>query len=135
MIACRQEPVTPAIVAEVAAAFGGSLARAKTDTSGGMVEATDLLAGGNFFRVFADGVPVLFYVLHMRVRGERREAEITLAHGRAGFDLVEHVLPVIERQCAHCHALRIETRRPGLMKKLERAGYARASVILRKELQ
>jgi hypothetical protein len=133
MIQCRQEPVTVAIAAEVAAAFGG-VTRAKTDTSGGMVEAPDLLAGGNFFRVFADGVPVLFYVLHMRIRGERREAEITLAHGRAGFDLVTHVLPVIERQCAHCHALRIETRRPGLMKKLERAGYEQASVIYRKEL-
>jgi hypothetical protein len=31
--------------------------------------------------------------------------------------------------------MRIETRRAGLMKKLERAGYAQSSVILRKELQ
>ncbi|MFX1803523.1 hypothetical protein PWR66_07705 [Paraburkholderia sp. A1RO-5] len=136
MIQCRHEPVTQAIAAEVAAAFDATpFMRAKTDTSAGMVDAVDCLAGANFFRVLEDGVPVAFYVLRLRVRGELREAEVVLAHGRAGFDLVEWVLPLIERQCAHCGALRIQTRRAGLMKKLERAGYVRASVILRKELK
>ncbi|WP_042301735.1 hypothetical protein [Paraburkholderia kururiensis] len=137
-IALRHEPVTDATRAEVAAAFDASpLMRVKTDTSGGMVDAADCLAGANLFRVFADGEPVAFYVLRLRVRGERREAEIVLAHGRAGFDLVRDVLPLIERQCAcaACDRVRIETRRAGLVKKLENAGYTQASVILRKELQ
>ena len=135
MIQCRQEPITADIAAEVAAAFDATpVVRGKTDTSGGMSDAVECLSGANFFRVLHDGVPVAFYVLRMRVRGDRREAEIALAHGRAGFDLVANVLPVIERQCAHCGALRIQTKRAGLMKKLERAGYVRASVILRKEL-
>lgn len=136
MISVRQEPITDAHRIEAAQAFDSPEQRAKTDTSGGLADAADCLVGANFFRVYADGVPVAFYVLRLRVRRERRAVEITLAHGRADFDLVEHVLPIIERQCAGlCSALRIETCRPGLMKKLERAGFERASVILSKELQ
>ncbi|MDR5739494.1 hypothetical protein [Caballeronia sp. LZ016] len=130
------ERITQSVRDEVAAAFGASML-AKVDTSGGMVEAVDCLAAGEFFRVLVDGVPVLFYVIECRESGGKREAEVTLAHGRADVDLVQVVLPVIERQAAAagCSRMRIETRRAGLMKKLERAGYARASVILRKELQ
>lgn len=136
MIAIRQEAIDDAHRAEVARAFDATpTARAKTDTSGGLVDAADCLAGAHFFRVHADGEPVAFYVLRLRARGAKRVAEIALAHGRASFDLVEHVLPMIERQCAGCSTLRIETRRPGLMKKLESAGYQRASVILTKELK
>jgi len=136
MITIRHEPTTDAHRAEVARAFDESpLMRAKTDTSGGMVDGVDCLANAEFFRVFDDGVPVAFYVLRARQGRAGIDAEITLAHGRAGVDLVDAVLPLIERQCAGCHALRIETRRAGLMKKLERAGYRKSSVILTKELQ
>lgn len=136
MIQLRAEPVTDAVRDEVAAAFGASML-AKVDTSAGMVEAVDCLAAGEFFRVYVDGVPVLFYVIELREGRAGREAEITLAHGRADVDLVDAVLPLIERQAkaAGCQRMRIETRRAGLMKKLERVGYAKASVILRKELK
>jgi hypothetical protein len=134
MITIRHEPTTDEHRAEVAQFDESPLLRAKTDTSGGMVHGVDCLANAQFFRVFDDGVPVAFYVLRARQGRAGIDAEITLAHGRAGFDLVGAVLPLIERQCAGCHQLRIETRRPGLMKKLERAGYQRASVILTKEL-
>lgn len=135
MITIRQEAIAEAHRGEVAQAFDGPVQRAKTDTSGGLVDAADCLLGANFFRVYADGEPVAFYVLRVRVRRERRVVEVTLAHGRADFDLVGNVMPLIERQCAGYSALRIETRRPGLIKKLERAGFERASVILTKELQ
>jgi hypothetical protein len=136
MITIRHEPTTDAHRAEVARAFDESpLMRAKTDTSGGMVDGVDCLHNAQFFRVFDDGVPVAFYVLRAREGRAGIDAEITLAHGRAGFDLVDQVLPLIERQCAGCHAMRIETRRAGLMKKLERVGYRKASVILTKELK
>lgn len=136
MLTIRHEPTTDAHREEVAAAFDASpFMRAKTDTSGGMVDGVDCLAMGEFFRVFDDGVPVAFYVLRARNGRAGIVAEITLAHGRADVDLVASVLPLIEKQCAGCHAMRIETRRPGLMKKLETAGYKRASVILTKELK
>lgn len=135
MISIRHEPITDAHRAEVAAAFDTPIARAKTDTSGGMVDGVDVLEGAAFYRVRDDGVPVAFYVLRARRGRAGIDAEVVLAHGRAGFDLVAHVMPLIERQCAGCHALRIETRRPGLVKKLERAGFEQASVILTKELQ
>jgi hypothetical protein len=136
MLTIRHEPTTDEHRAEVARAFDESpWMRAKTDTSGGMVDGVDCLNDAQFFRVFDDGVPVAFYVLRARAGRAGVDAEITLANGRAGFDLVADVLPLIERQCAGCHAMRIETRRPGLMKKLERAGYQRASVILTKELK
>lgn len=138
MLTIRHEPTTDAHRAEVARAFDTSpLMVAKTDTSGGMVSGVDCLDGGQFFRVYSDGEPVAFYVLRAREGRAGVTAEITLAHGRAGVDLVASVLPMIEKQCARggCNAVRIETRRAGLMKKLQRAGYAQASVILRKELQ
>jgi hypothetical protein len=136
MLTIRHEPTTEAHRAEVAQAFDVSpFMRAKTDTSGGMVDGVDCLSGAEFFRVLQDGAPVAFYVLRARQGRAGIDAEITLAHGRAGFDLVADVLPLIEKQCAGCHAMRIETRRAGLVKKLERAGYQRASVILTKELK
>jgi hypothetical protein len=136
MITIRHEPTTDEHRAEVARAFDESaLMRAKTDTSGGMVDGVDCLHNAQFFRVFDDGEPVAFYVLRARQGRAGIDAEITLAHGRAGFDLVGEVLPLIERQCAGCHAMRVETRRAGLMKKLKRAGYRQASVILTKELK
>ncbi|HDR9314047.1 TPA: hypothetical protein QDB16_000486 [Burkholderia vietnamiensis] len=138
MIALRSETITDAHRAEIAAAFDAEpRQRARTDTSDGMVDAADCIGGGTFFRVLDDGEPVAFYVLRLRVRGERREAEIVLAHGRAGFDLVAHVLPMIERQCAMvgCASVRVQTRRGGLVRKLENSGYSRASVVLRKELK
>lgn len=137
MIALQSEPITDDVRAEVAAAFDASpLVIAKTDTSGGQVAGVDCL-GGQFFRVLIDGAPVAWYVLRAREGRAGIDAEISIAHGRAGVDLVAQVLPLIERQAASigCRAMRVETRRPGLMKKLERAGYARKSVILMKELQ
>lgn len=137
MITLRAEPVTDAVRAEVAAVFDTSpLMIAKTDTSGGQVAGVDCLTG-QFFRVLIDGEPVAWYVLRARQGRAGLHAEIAIAYGRAGVDLVAQVLPLIERQAERigCRAMRVETRRPGLMKKLERAGYAKSSVILTKELQ
>ena len=131
----RGEAVTDAVRAEVARLLDGDARmRVKTDTSGGMADAVDCLWNALFFRVYADGAPVAFYALRFRKKGALVHGEVTIAHGRAGFDLVRYVLPLIEQQCGHCAALRIETKRAGLMKKLERAGYGHASTILEKRL-
>ncbi|WP_260432938.1 hypothetical protein [Burkholderia stagnalis] len=137
LIECRPEALDGERLREIRAALDDDPAmRVKTDTSGGTVGADEAAGGGAFFRVYADGAPVAWYVLT-----ERRDSElcIALAFGRAHFDLVEHVLPLIERQCATFGGLWIETKRRGLAKKLRAAGYRevaqlRDGVQLRKAL-
>ena len=126
--------MTAEVLEEIARAFDSPAARAKTSTSDGIVAAVDVAQGGHFFRVTADGRPVAFYVLGFHGEAGGVVATVRLAHGRADFDLVENVLPLIERQCHECVQLRMETRRLGLIKKLRAAGYRTTSVTLRKSL-
>ena len=119
-IACLPEPLDGERLREIRAALDDDpVMRAKTDTSGGAVGADEVAAGGAFFRVFADGEPVAWYVLTAGNTG----ACIALAYGRADFDLVEHVLPLIERQCEGYGVLEMQTKRRGLIRKLRAAGY------------
>lgn len=134
VITCTPEPISADVLAEIAQAFDTPAAREKTSTSDGVVDAVDVAQGGHFFRVTADGTPVAFYVLGFHSEAGGVVATVRLAHGRAGFDLVENVLPLIERQCHECVQLRMETRRRGLIKKLRAAGYHTTSVTLRKSL-
>jgi len=135
-IACLPEPLDGERMREIRAALDDDpVVRAKTDTSGGLVGADQAAAGGVFFRVHADGAPVAWYVLTFDAAG----AWIAVAYGRADFDLVAHVLPLIERQCERFGALSIETKRRGLVKKMRAAGYAMAGrlsdgLLLRKAL-
>ncbi|PMS38475.1 hypothetical protein [Trinickia symbiotica] len=132
----RTEATTDAVRAEVAAAFDATpFQRAKTDTSGGRVDAVECLNGAVFYRVLEDGKPAAFFVVRVDEGNGRKEARITLAHGRAGFDLVAVVLPIIEALFSWCDAVSLQTRRRGLMKKLHAAGYATAAVTLRKDLK
>ena len=130
------EPTTDDIREEVAAAFDATpWQRAKTDTSGGRVDAVACLDGAVFYRVIADGERVAFFVVRLDEGNGRKEARITLAHGRAGFDLVKIVMPVIEAMFWWCDSVSLQTRRAGLVRKLRAAGYATAAVTLRKELK
>ncbi|WAL84958.1 hypothetical protein OYT13_11430 [Pandoraea sp. XJJ-1] len=133
VIECRAEDITPEVLDEVSAIFSGRT-RDKTTTSDGVTAESDVVRGGCFFRVHEDGEPVAWYVLGFTQEAGGVIATVRLAHGRAGFDLVSHVLPLIERQCEGCASLRIETRRPGLIRKLSRAGYRATSVTMRKKL-
>ncbi|WP_427306602.1 hypothetical protein [Cupriavidus sp. H39] len=121
---------TDAHDAEIHAAFHG---HAKSDASGGLVKSTEYGRDyGTFCRVWRDGEPVAWYVLMAHCHAETTEIEIALAHGRADFDLVAEVLPLIEIQCRDADAIRITTCRPGLIKKLRRLGYRSEAVVLRK---
>ena len=120
---------TPELLAEVDIAFG---THTKSDTSRGLMAPAECVAGGTFCRVYRDGEPVAWYVLRGHKHAHGTEAEIALAYGGADFDLVDGVLPLIERQCAAFDAIRIETCRPGLIKKLKRIGYGVEAVTLRK---
>lgn len=130
MIEIRPEEMTPDHVKEIRAALG---AHAKSDTSAGLADPMESAHGGVFCRVFEDGEPVAWYVLRSIQHQSTVEAEISLSYGRAGFDLVGAVLPLIEQQCAAFDAIRIETCRKGLIKKLTGAGYQVGGVILRKK--
>lgn len=135
-IACLPEPLDGERLREIGAVFEADPAmREKTDTSGGTYGAIAAATGGAFFRIFADGEPVAWYVLQPCEGG----IEIALAYGRADFDLTGVVLPVIERQCVQFGAIRIETKRRGLMRKLQASGYIevrqlRMSVVMEKKL-
>lgn len=132
----RMESTTDDVREEVAAAFDATpVQRAKTDTSGGRVDAVECLNGAVLYRVYVDGAPVAFFVVRVDEGNGIKEARITLAHGRANFDLVANVLPVIEAMFGWCDAVSLQTKRPGLVKKLHAAGYSTASVTLRKALK
>lgn len=129
-IEIRPEEWTDQHAAEVRAAFAG---KAKYDTSGGLMDPVEGVRGGVFCRVFRDGEPVLWYVLVALTHDHTTEAEIALAHGpRGDIDLVAEVLPLIEQQCRHFDAVTVTTRRKGLIKKLQAAGYGMDAVTLRK---
>ncbi|MGU8077833.1 hypothetical protein [Burkholderia pyrrocinia] len=133
-IDCKVEPLDGERLQEARAVFEEDAAmRAKTNT-GGTVDGA--IIGGAFFRVYADGEPVAWYVL----QPFEGVAEIAAAYGRAEVDLVATVLPVIERQCEPFGAVCVTTKRRGLIKKLETAGYRRwrgieRGIILRKDFQ
>lgn len=129
MIEIRPEAWTEAHAAEVERAFGH---HDKSDTSRGLMAPAECVRGGVFCRVWRDGEPVAWYVLRGTQHAHGSEAEIALAHGRADCDLVAEVLPLIEHQCRAFDAIRIETCRPGLIKKLKRIGYSVDAVVLRK---
>ncbi|WP_244323311.1 hypothetical protein [Paraburkholderia dipogonis] len=124
-LACIPEPFDGERLQEVARAFEEKPGLwAKVDTSGGTLGAAELVHGHTLCRVYADGEPVLLYVLQFYQVENRTEAFITAAFGHAAFDLCRAVLPLIERQCAGCAGLGIRTKRRGLMRKLGAAGYA-----------
>ncbi len=127
-VACLPEPFSDERSREVRAVFDDNPHLwAKVDTSGGALNADELVYGDVFCRVVVDGEPVAFYVLHFYQDGNRREAFITAAYGRAALDLCPVVLPLIERQCAGCAGVAMRTKRRGLMRKLGAAGYATVS--------
>ncbi|KDP85612.1 hypothetical protein CF70_013010 [Cupriavidus sp. SK-3] len=129
MVEIKPEPWSDALLAEVDSAFA---THAKSDTSRGLMAPAECVRSGVFCRVYRDGEPVAWYVLRGHKYAHGSEAEIALAHGRADFDLVADVLPLIELQCRAFDAIRIETCRPGLIKKLKRIGYGVDAVVLRK---
>ncbi|WP_404993333.1 hypothetical protein [Cupriavidus pauculus] len=131
-IRVEPEEWTEAHDAEVNGAFAG---KAKTDTGGGLTDPAACARRGVFCRVYREGEPVAWYVLHGVQHAYGAEAEIVFAHGRADFDLVSEVLPLIEHQCRAFDAVTIVTRRRGLIKKLRAAGYGMDAVILRKRVK
>lgn len=91
-------------------------------------------AGAVLFRVSEGGRTAAYYLLRVDHNATGAEGVMVAAAGRAGVDLTRVVLPVAEKQFKGCHSMRIHTARPGLARKLARAGYGNVELVLRKKL-
>jgi len=114
-----------------AVAFG-----ARCDTSGGLGTMEDELTGASLFDVQVAGVTVLRYALRTIQREKGAETFIVAAAGgMPGVDMTATITPFIETQCANVDRLTINTRRPGLVKKLKAQGWSLDSYVMRKKLK
>ena len=104
------------------------------DTSGGLASLAPLFDSRNLFAEVRQGAEVVArYVVSLHDHDGLREACIVAAVGGApGLDLTRDALPLIERQLAAVDCVTIETRRPGLVRKLRRLGYSLDSMVMRK---
>lgn len=96
--------------------------------------ASQIKAGAKLFKVEQGGAGIGFYLLRIDQTAEGAEGVLVAAVGRADFDLTAAIVPVIEKQFYGCRSIRIHTGRPGLAKKLSKAGYHAAEIVLRKSL-
>ena len=107
----------------------------KSDTSAGAAIAENICKSGYTFSVQENGKTFAAYNLQIDNHGV---AWIMAAGGgRAGVDLTSTVTPSIEAQARELGARQIafNTKRRGLVRKMERLGFSITSVTLRKNLQ
>lgn len=109
----------------------------KWDTSGGLYGVDDLIGGGVAYLVSDAGGPLAVVVIQQLEHEYGRELVIRVGRQLASCgDLTERVLPELEEYFgAGCKHVTIYTKRPGLVCKLERAGYREAARIMRKTLR
>lgn len=121
---------------EVAAlAMSARLWSRDTDTTGGLETVDHVVTGCECFEVQLAGVPVLHYALQVQQRPNGVEVVIAAAAGDApGVNLVESVMPAIEKQASGADMLTVHTRRKGLVAKLAAQGFELAGFIMRKRL-
>lgn len=133
----REAPLTlrhvPAPDAEVMALLAQAC---RFDTTGGFVSPADYLRdfGGEVFVVEVDQQVRAAYLLSINGWPGGAEGVVAYAGATPGPDLTRHVLPMIEHQFQGVRAVRIETRRKGLIRRLAGLGYRVDGVILRKTL-
>lgn len=110
----------------------------RCDTSGGLLSVAEACQGSECFAVHEGDILVMAYALR-RVQHEGGAVTwITAAAGnRPGLDLTRSAIPAIEQQAkdANTQQVAITTRRPGLIRKLKKQGYAITGVTLRKTLE
>lgn len=129
--------ILPMLTPEAQAAL---MRAAKHDTTGGLQGLGEALHGGTLFELTdeAIGAPVLHYVLKVMQREHGKEGLILAAAGALpGVDLTRQYLPTIEAQLRQegCEAVTLQTRRPGLRRKLEKLGYRCDAFVMRKTLE
>lgn len=135
-------PLTAAIVPgqldDAARAAYAKAFDARRDTTGGLADMDACLGRGQLFDVHFNGRTVARYALQFVECDNGTEVFITAAAGDLpGADLVATLVPYIARQAAEAGAaaLTINTRRRGLVKKLERAGWTLDAYVMRKNYE
>lgn len=128
--------IVPGVLDEQARAmYARSIGSKKCDTTGGLSDVDACLNGAQLFDVVVAGNVVARYALKQFDRAHGTEIFIVAAvGGMPGIDLTASVTPAIERQCATADSLTINTKRPGLVKKLLRQGWTLDAFVLRKKI-
>lgn len=94
------------------------------------------LAACSLFDVSVCGVIVARYALKTIDRAAGSEMYVVAAAGAVpGADLVAGILPFIETQCTSVDCLTVNTRRRGLVKKLQRQGWTLDAYVMRKKIK
>lgn len=108
----------------------------KWDTSDGLYGVDDLIGGGVAFLVTDASGPLVVVVIEQLEHQNGRELVVRVARQLAACgDLTERVLPALEQRFGvGCKFVTVYTRRAGLVRKLENAGYSEAAKIMRKTL-
>lgn len=110
----------------------------KVDTSDGLCDVDEIIGAGRAFEAVRDGVPVALIVLQKVERAHGRELEIraAVALGRGDAAVTDEVVAGVESAFGYdCDVMTIYTRRGGLVRKLEAAGYREAAKIMRKKIE
>lgn len=112
------------------------VANPKWDWSDGLCGIADLIGGGLVYLAEDDGGPLMVVAIDQVEHEGGRELVIRAAlQMSAAGDATERVLPEIERVFGRgCHAVTVYTKRAGLVRKMEQAGYDPAATIMRKKL-
>lgn len=108
---------------------------ARRDTTAGLGDMEACLRRSQLFEVKVAGQVVARYALEQVQADKGVEVWVTaMAGSLPGVDLIRGLSPYIEQQCARADCLTMQTRRPGLVKKLEREGWELSAYIMRKKL-
>lgn len=118
------------------AALAPMVGNPKWDTSDGLYGIDGFLGGGVAYEISDEGGPLAVIVVEQVRHQNGTELEIRVARQlAANADLTTKVLPEIERYFGvGCVSVSVWTRRPGLVRKLQAAGYGQAAVMMRKGL-
>lgn len=109
----------------------------KWDTTDGLCTISEIIGAGAPLLIRDQGRAVGVVVLRQIEYQGGIELYVSVARQLfAGYDLTERALPLIEQTYgAGCVAVTMRTRRAGLVRKLEGAGYYEAAKIMRKKLK
>jgi hypothetical protein len=129
--------IGPGQLDEAARAAYAKAFDARRDTTSGLANMDSCLGRGQLFDVKVDGKIVARYALQFVDCDNGGEVWVTAAAGNLpGVDLVANLAPYIASQAAQAgaKALTINTRRRGLVKKLERDGWTLDAYVMRKKI-
>lgn len=109
----------------------------KWDLSAGLYGVDDIIGGGVAYLVQDQSGPLVVIVVQKIEHTGGRELVVRAAWQLASCgDLTETVMPCIEQHFGFdCDVVTFWTKRPGLVVKMNRAGYTAAATMMRKKLK